>query len=258
MPDYSPKYNLRVGVYNTSKIENFYRPLTWSLSYGPTPLLWYTSSDKRLYRDYSSGYNLSETGNQFNTITYSTTKNSLPVASFSGSDVFTSASVTTGVNTTRFVVFKPWVYLNDGIGTRNIVENIMFTSTSNWYQSSINIRKTGYIYGVSSYTGDSGSTVISNSVAGTYSNNEWCVVVHKGDAQIAQSSFGKINGRVMSATASLSTDFYQASSNLYTIACRNNTTNGEIAEVIFYNSLLSTPDITSVEDYLKAKWGITY
>jgi hypothetical protein len=259
MPDRSPRFNGRVGLYQNNNIENYYTGLTWSSSWGIEPTLWYAANDKRLHIDYSSStsYNLSQLPFALGSVTYSVTKNGLPVASFTQSNIEASTlnyGSTIGASSTRIIVFKPWVFQNV---QRNIVDNTVFNpSTGVFNQSSIDIYKTDYIYGTSLYTNDSNSTQTLAVVGGTYSNNEWCIVVHKGIATPTLSSSGTINGRTMSATSSTFVGVLGGSG--FTLGCRNNVTDGYIAEVLVYNGILSAGNTTLAENYLKSKWGISY
>lgn len=66
------------------------------------------------------------------------------------------------------------------------------------------------------------------------------------------------NGSALSATSTLSREL-NIGAGIYIGAHANNTNwhNGDIAEIIVYNSALSTSDRQSVESYLSTKWGIS-
>lgn len=251
------RYNSRVGLYGGIKIEQFKQP--WSSSWGPTPTHWYSTEDRDFQNDFGSiekdfvGYIAP------GSYTYSTTKNSLPVATAVNYDTTFETSSTPdsiGYNTTSFVVIKPPSFAT---APDNVIQIASYQPSATPLitgASSITIGKTGYIYGTSTYTSNNGSSYTNTSVAATYSTNEWYVIVYKGKSSLAQTASGTVNGRVMSATASFDVPLV-AGKNGVIVKLINNTT-PSVAEVIVYDSILSGANTTLVENYLKSKWGISY
>jgi len=259
------RYNGRVGLYPTNRIEQF--KLNWSSSWGPTPNRWYSAEDKNFRTDFGSGKKDLVSYVPSNYFTYSTTKNSLPVISIdsgsTGADFYTDATNTDiGYNTTRFVVVKPWAYWQDGINSLNFIEQTSYSTVgtpATYGASTIYIPKTGYIFGASVYSTNNNSTQNCTIVGGTYSAGEWSIVVHKGKSSLAQTSSGTINGRVMGATTSIPSTIIPTGGNGIGVSLfKNGGVDGAIAEVIIYNSILSAGDTTLVENYLKNKWAISY
>jgi hypothetical protein len=249
------RYNNRVGLYPTNRIEQYKMP--WSSSWGPTPTHWYSAEDQDFPIDYGSIKKDFVSYIAPGSYTYSTTKNGLPVVTavapyVSFVTTFTPDSI--GYNTTIFTVVKPSSYDSN---ERNILVQASYQPVATPLitgSTNLLIYQTGYIAGVSGYTTDNGITQTNTIVTGTYSTNEWSVVVHKGKSSLAQTSSGTINGRTMGATTS-STGFSYAGANGVTTETWYG---GSVAEVIIYTSILSGANTTLVEDYLKTKWGISY
>jgi|694.fasta_scaffold144363_3 hypothetical protein len=250
------RYNGRVGLYPTNRIEQF--KVNWSPSWGPTPIHWYSTDDKDFQTDFGSikkdfvGYIAP------GSYTYSTTKNSLSVASPNSNTTFETSYTpdSIGYNTTSFVVIKPPAF---SAAPDNVIQIASYQPSATPLitgASSITIGKTGYIYGTSIYTTNNGSSYTNLSVAATYSTSEWYVIVYKGKSSLSQTSSGTINGRAMSATASFDVPLVTGKNGIL-VKLINNTT-PYVAEVIVYDSILSGANTTLVENYLKSKWAITY
>jgi hypothetical protein len=248
------RYNGKVGLYPNNNIEQF--KMNWSSSWGPTPTHWYYAEDKDFSIDYGSIKKdfVSSSG----TYTYSTTKNNLPVVTSDGGSYVTFETTFTpdsiGYNTTIFTVVKPASYTGTYINALvqaayNPASTLNITGSTG-----LIIYRTGYIAGVSGYTNDYGANQTNTIVTGTYSTNEWSVVVHKGKSSLAQTSSGTINGRVMGATTS-STGYTWTGHNGVVVEAWYG---GSVAETIIYNSILSAGNTTLVENYLKSKWAISY
>jgi len=249
------RYNGRVGLYPTNRIEQF--KVNWVTSWGPTPVHWYSSEDKNFETDFGSIKKNFESYIAPGTYTYSTTKNSLPVVSVTtGSGGFffgTSATVDIGYSTTRFVVVKPWAYVAPQI---NFIEQTSYSTSgapATYGASTIYIPTTGYIFGAAVYSTNNNTTQNCTIVGATYSPNEWSVIIHKGKSSLAQTSAGTINGRTMGATTS-STIIPTGGNGIAAYLLDS----GAVAEIIVYDSILSGANTTLVENYLKSKWGISY
>ena len=253
------RYNGKVGLYPTNNIEQF--KLNWSSSWGPTPMHWHYAEDKDFTIDYGSIKRDFISYIDPSYYTYSTTKNNLPVVTALTSTparfetTFTPDSI--GYNTTTFVVVRPWNHVS-GI---EIVTEASYnpSATPNITGSTtICIPKSGFIYGVSSYTSDYGTNQTNLMVAATYSSSQWYIIVHKGKSSLVQTSTGTINGKTMSATASsLPAPIPSTGHNGLAVEIKENGV-GLLAELIVYDSILSGANTTLVENYLKSKWAITY
>ena len=240
-------------------------PRMWNSSWGPTPTHWYSADQSEFYLDYISGKNHDTANSAWSNINYSTQKNGLSVAANSIASLSnmesTAPGTNLGVNTTRFVVIRPSVFLGSPyvMSENNIVSTSYATSGLVHYTSSIYIGQTGFLYGQAIYTNDNFSTWQSTAVRGTYSSSEWAVIVHKTDSNPPMSVSCTINGRSMGSTSSIPTSaqaFIGGNGVMFKIL--NNTANTLIAEILVYNSILSAGDTSSVETYLKNKWAISY
>lgn len=224
--------------------------LDWNPSWGPTPNLWYATDNSNFKLDNSSYNDFITTA----TLDYTDTKNGLPVMSISSSaQLNTIQNPISSELITMFVVVKPAAI--DASRPQMVIANYRLPSTTTYGQSSIGIQESGYIHGVSLYTTNANTTQTLVSIAATYSTSEWNVIVFKSDSIPAMTSSGTVNGRTMTTRSSIFTSIWPDNDLIIDIsgsALR-------MAEVIVYvDNILNSTDTTSVENYLKSKWAITY
>ena len=113
-------------------------------------------------------------------------------------------------------------------------------------------------------TGTTGENAFNDT---TYTNSTWEIRTYKSDPNNATSgdklpSFLNLGAQINSTSANLTTASTSNASGWLGIGAVNNGSltryyfNGEIAEILFYPSVLSNGDKDSVVTYLKTKWGI--
>jgi hypothetical protein len=184
-------------------------------------------------------------------------QNGLPAIVFDGSNDFltTAASVTLGTYSTFVVasraVWKPsayagiWGHNFSAAGTAGRALGVTGGALNNWQNNEFFSCGNGY--------GPS-QTPYAFGPIGTYSNSTYHLIsagngtansfVRCDRASVARAV---VNAAVTSSSTrfSLGTWYLAASSDFW---------NGGIAEVLIYNSVLSSTDIASVENYLRNKW----
>jgi hypothetical protein len=168
--------------------------------------------------------------------TYKTNqRNGLPIVSFDGSDDFMTASFTGGQQNTYFVVCR---YTNLDAGNKMVFDSNNSSNRQTYFQSS----------------GENLSRIFAGSLANVAnsvsSNYEYLTLVFN-----TTSSFGRISGN-QSGTLNPGA---QSITNLTMGAEVNRSSFSplDVAEFIMYNKVCSTAEITTVENYLKDKWGFS-
>lgn len=231
---------------------------SWSGSWGPTPDMWYSSDDWNILNEQSGNYPdaIFDGSGSFN---YTMQKNSINVLSTTYPKAIISTKSSGSGTTTRFLVAR----IPTQSWTTQDIWNYTYRASSGvtYNMASITIDTSNNIYIGAHYTNNSGSTNTRITSYGTYSNNEWCIIVHKCKASLSQTNTGTINGRSMTSTTALNVGYSSLSTDGYSQNVINTSVIGGnviIGELILYNSTLSSGNTTLVENYLKSKWGISY
>ena len=233
-----------------------YSTTSTSPSYNPppvTPMFWFDPSLGDM-----STERMGNLSNLKSTFVYPSTLNGLMVAS---SSTNASANYATGSNgsltTTIFMVCSgtpSFSYWYDPIpgdtgpgggGSYNLGYVVFSPATS----------KIGNSWG---YNGTYPSETFPSSVINMSAISGWSIIYIKSVAGSTCTISGKINGVTMSATTGggMLIPAYTSPSNIVMATHLDGGTN--YGDIIVYNSSLSAGDTTSVENYLKNKWGISY
>lgn len=250
-----PRFNGRVGLYSNYKIEQFRQP--WSTSWGPTPSHWYDASDGDLSIDKISDGSFSDGSS----LSYSSTQNGKMVANADSNVTMVATHSTGSFTTTHFIV----LYVNNQVYELRSMYDPAPSDTGpggggnyNHGESIIKVIPGAAQYqSVWSYTGVYPLDVVTSSSA-TQSVTSGSYYIFKNISN--HSSTTSVTGWSNGATASsqtLSGGIIAEQVNKATTRL-SVSTNNKVAEIICYDSTLSSTDQNLVSAYLKDKWGLTY
>lgn len=264
-------FNFFVESISATSSPQSYTSSTWVSSWGPTPSVWYDAS----MSDFTTNKVNPSTARLTNTsgatpsfLTYSNTLNSLPVVNATTSGTLISLDTTGSYYTTHFVVgyyvssASDIYYSYSSLGnTQSNRGQFVAQTTTGLTNLVVNSR----------WSSDVTSATYQTVKSFTFTPSTWYVSVltstHSGSGMYAPSQLfndSKYNGSSgtpyytfsvgmasMPAISTLADKSYQ----YITFA---SSTNGKYGEIITYYSRISAAEISQVETYLKAKWGITY
>lgn len=185
-------------------------------------------------------------------------QNGLPAITFDGSSDYmtTAANVTLGTYSIFVVASRAvWANLtNGGIWGHNFATNGLAGRACGVVGSAFNFWQNNELFSVGNGYGNS-QTPYAVGPAGTLANNSYnLIAAGNGSAN----SFIRLNkASVVRAVtnATVTSSSTRMSLGTWYLAGSSDFWNGKIAEVLIYNSVLSSSDITKVENYLTLKWN---
>ena len=204
-----------------------------------------------LWYDFSDASTITESGGFISQVDDKSSNNNHAVQAVGGDQPIYNTTTLNGLNTALFNVSKFMTSLNsitfDGNITVFIVFNNMGTVgiNNNFFRASTNAGAVTYINSTSSnrYAMFNGAVLQSSTVA-------------SNDTAILTSVFNGVNSELKRNGVQIASGNTGVLSVTQTLQLANDFTNGEIAEFIFYNRVLSSSEILKIENYLSNKWGI--
>jgi hypothetical protein len=211
----------------------------------------------------TNAYNFAQSTSTYKPTTGTRTINSKNVIDFDGTNDFLESTAASSV----------WKYLHNTATTWFVVGILDNSSANVWFgdqagstsRIGVYAYNTGTTFLAACDRGVSASGVYSGATTDTYSTSP-VYVTYKSDPtnataanriKIAKNA-GSFQGSNTATAAASSSDPENTMflGTLYDTGTYGPFLNGVIGEIIFYPSLLSAGDITSVQGYLAAKWGI--
>lgn len=206
-----------------------------------------------------NGHNLTQVGGGTQPTTGARTINSLNVLDFDGNDYMISS---TGLNATAFTIFI--IMQQDGTAASSqgllTLTNTQTAHDLNGLMVELRTNKYALDWGEGSSSASAGDFVAQHQTSGTANTNAHMLRI----AADTSARTHHVDGTATTLTnfASSGTTTFMSGlgsdSLLIRIGVRTSVTfpyNGAVGEVLVYASVLSGGDITTVENYLRAKWG---